>query len=37
MMAASFNGNQKCNQKCVELLIDAGANVDMQKEVSVSS
>ncbi len=32
LMSASFKGNQKC----VELLIDAGANVDMQKEVSVS-
>ncbi len=33
LWAASFEGHQKC----VELLIDAGANVDIQKEVSVSS
>ncbi len=30
---ASFNGHQKC----VELLINAGANVDVQEEVSVST
>ncbi len=30
---ASFNGHQKC----LELLIDAGANVDVLSEVSVSS
>ncbi len=33
LYAASFNGHQKC----MELLIDAGANVDVPKEVSVSS
>ena len=31
--AASFYGHLKC----VELLINAGANVDMQDEVSVSN
>ena len=29
---ASFNGHQKC----VELLVEAGANVDMPTKVSVS-
>ncbi len=33
LWSASFEGHLKC----VELLIDAGANVDMQAEVSVSS
>ncbi len=33
LWAASFNGHQKC----MELLIDAGANVDVPKGVSVSS
>ncbi len=33
LWSASFNGHLKC----VELLIDAGANVDVQKEVSVSN
>ncbi len=33
LWTASFNGHQKC----LELLIDAGANVDIPKEVSVSS
>ncbi len=33
LWAASFSGHLKC----VELLIVSGANVDMQKEVSVSS
>ncbi len=33
LWTASFNGHQKC----MELLIDAGANVDVPKEVSVSS
>ena len=33
LWAASFYGHQKC----MELLIDAGANVDVPKEVSVSS
>ena len=33
LWTASFHGHQKC----MELLIDAGANVDVPKEVSVSS
>ena len=33
LWTASFSGHQKC----MELLIDAGANVDVPKEVSVSS
>ena len=33
LYAASFNGHQKC----MELLIDAGANVDVPQKVSVSS
>ena len=33
LYAASFNGHQKC----MELLIEAGANVDVPNEVSVSS
>ncbi len=33
LWSASFNDHLKC----VELLIDAGAQVDVQKEVSVSS
>ena len=33
LWTASFSGHQKC----MELLIDAGANVDIPKEVSVSS
>ena len=33
LWTASFNGHQKC----MELLIDAGANVDVPREVSVSS
>ena len=33
LYAASFNGHQKC----VHLLIEAGANVDVPKEVSVTS
>ena len=32
LWVASFNGHQKC----MELLIDAGANVDVPQEVSVS-
>ena len=32
LWSASYDGHLKC----VELLIDAGANVDMQEEVSVS-
>ena len=33
LWTASFDGHQKC----MELLIDAGANVDIPEEVSVSS
>ena len=33
LWVASFSGHQKC----MELLIDAGANVDVPEEVSVSS
>ena len=33
LYSASFNGHQKC----AELLIEAGANVDVTKEVSVTS
>ncbi len=33
LWTASFHGHQKC----MELLIDAGANVDVPNEVSVSS
>ncbi len=33
LYTASFRGHQKC----MELLIDAGANVDVPREVSVSS
>ena len=33
LWTASFDGHQKC----MELLIDAGANVDVPQEVSVSS
>ncbi len=33
LLVASFEGHQKC----MELLIDAGANVDVPQKVSVSS